>query len=100
MSGKVILHSGREKSLLRRHPWVFAGAVREHAGKPASGATVEVHAHDGRWLARAAWSPQSQIRARVWTFDETEVVDNTFFLRRLTLALQARQELAVRADLD
>ena len=64
--GTVILKPGREKSLLRRHPWVFSGAVRkvEHA-RP--GAIVDVLAHDGRFLARGYFNPHSQIRVRVLT---------------------------------
>ena len=63
-------------------------------GAPASGDTVAIRSADGRWLARAAWSPESQIRARVWSFDETETVDAAFFDRRvLVVALLARIEL-------
>jgi 23S rRNA (cytosine1962-C5)-methyltransferase len=61
----VKLKPGKEKSLLRRHPWVYETAIEHVAGRPASGATVVVQAHDGRFLARAAYSPQSAIRARV-----------------------------------
>jgi 23S rRNA (cytosine1962-C5)-methyltransferase len=69
---KIQLKPGREKSLLRRHPWVFSGAIDKLHGSPASGDTVEVCASDGRFLAWAAWSPQSQIRARVWSFEEPD----------------------------
>ena len=90
MTGSVTLHPGREKSLLRKHPWVFAGAVKTHSGKLPPGATVEVRAADGRWLGRGAWSAQSQIRVRIWTFDENEVVDNAFFQRRIERAQAGR----------
>lgn len=88
----VLLQDGRDKSLLARHPWVFSGAI---AGSPdiASGATVDVRAKDGRFLARAAWSPQSQIRARVWTFDEGEAIDAAYFRRRIDAALAKRASL-------
>jgi len=84
------LAPGREKSLLQRHPWVFSGAVGEVRGAPAAGDTVAIHAADGRWLARAAFSPASQIRARVWTFDPAEAVDDAFFDRRIGAAVHAR----------
>lgn len=100
MSATVTLHPRREKSLQRRHPWVFAGAVASHSGKIPPGATVEVHGHDGRWLARGAWSPRSQIRVRIWTFDENEVVDNALFLRRLEAAVRGRAALTARSDLN
>ncbi|MPW18897.1 methyltransferase domain-containing protein [Paraburkholderia sp. CNPSo 3157] len=89
----VTLKPSKEKSLLRRHPWVYANAIDRVDGKPAAGATVLVRAHDGRFLARAAWSPHSQIRARVWSFDENEPVDHAFFKRRVQRALAHRQAM-------
>lgn len=90
---QLTLKPGREKSLLRRHPWIFSGAVAGVQGDPGPGGTVEVLAADGAWLARAAWSPQSQISARVWTFDRDEKVGPDFFHRRLERALALRQSL-------
>ena len=87
---RVVLKPGKEKSLLRRHPWVFSGAIARADESIAPGETVQVHAADGRFLALAAWSAQSQIRGRVWSFDETEQVDPAFFARRLRKALQRR----------
>jgi 23S rRNA (cytosine1962-C5)-methyltransferase len=81
---------GREKSLLRRHPWVFSGAVARLESDPGAGETVEIVREDGRFLARAAYSPQSQIRARVWSFDENEPVDSAFFERRVARAVRKR----------
>ena len=93
-SACLVLKPGREKSLLRRHPWIFSGAVASIKGTPAAGDTVEVLNSDGRFLARAAYSPISQIRARVWTWDEGEQIDETFFELRLQQAVQTRQGLA------
>nr|WP_207000114.1 class I SAM-dependent rRNA methyltransferase [Trinickia mobilis] len=89
----VTLKPSKEKSLLRRHPWVYANAIDRIDGKPAPGATVIVRAHDGRFLARAAYSPQSQIRVRVWSFDEAEPIDHAFFKRRVQRAIAHRQAL-------
>ena len=91
MAATVVLDAGREKSLLRKHPWVFTGAIRNYTGKLHSGDSVEILAADGRWLARGAWSPASSIRVRAWTFDKDEVIDNAFFVRRIERAVQARQ---------
>jgi 23S rRNA (cytosine1962-C5)-methyltransferase len=87
------LKPGREKSLRRRHPWVFSGAIEKVTGKPAAGDTVEVRDSSGKTLARAAYSPKSQIRARVWTFDPAEEVDAGFFRRRVMRALALREAL-------
>ncbi len=94
----VILKPGREKSVRQHHPWVFSGAVRELRGEPEPGATVEVLAHDGAWLARGAFSPASQIRVRVWTWSQEEEIDGSFFERRLARAVEARSGLAASTD--
>ncbi|MEG1690761.1 MAG: 23S rRNA (cytosine(1962)-C(5))-methyltransferase RlmI, partial [Hafnia sp.] len=99
MTARLFLAKGREKSLLRRHPWVFSGAVTRGEGNAVSGETIDVCDFQGKWLARAAFSPQSQIRARVWTFDQQEAVDRDFFINRLQTAQQWRTWLAERDDL-
>src|SRR5512136_2522363 len=89
----LTLKPGREKSLLRRHPWIFSGAVARVDGNPAIGSTVDILATNGYFLARAAYSPNSQIRARVWTFDPSETVDVDFFRRRILASLALRRTL-------
>ena len=89
----LVLNKGREKSLRRRHPWIFSGAVDKVNGKPAPGDTVDVLDGTKKWLARAAYSPKSQIRARVWTFDSSEQVDGDFFRSRIQTALAVREAL-------
>ena len=90
---KLRLKQGREKSLRRRHPWVFSGAVEGLDGEPDSGATVEIVAAGGEPLGRAAYSPVSQIRARVWSFEPVEGIDAAFFRRRLARAIESRRRL-------
>nr|WP_179402930.1 class I SAM-dependent rRNA methyltransferase [Burkholderia guangdongensis] len=89
----VTLKPSKDKSLLRRHPWIYANAIDRVDGKPAPGATVVVRAADGRFLARGAYSPQSQIRVRVWSFDENEPIDHAFFKRRVQRAVAHRREM-------
>jgi len=88
--GAVILNGGRERSLQRRHPWVFAGAIARVEGTPECGETVEIRSAGGALLGRGAYSPASQIRVRVWTFDSDEAVDEAFFRRRLARAAARR----------
>lgn len=97
---RLVLTKGREKSLLRRHPWVFSGAVARMEGKANPGETIDIVDSQGKWLARGAYSPSSQIRARAWTFDANEIVDTDFFTRRLVQAQQWRDWLAKRDGLD
>ncbi len=95
----LVLKPGREKSLLRRHPWVFSGAVAKVKGNPAPGETVAITDARGRFLAWAAYSPSSRIRARVWSWQESEVVGPDFFRRRIAAAL-ARRKPWLGADTD
>ena len=68
----LILKKGREKSLLRRHPWVYSGAIQSVEGEGAPGGTVGIFDANGDFLAWGAYSPASQIRARIWSWDESE----------------------------
>lgn len=86
------LNAGREKSLLRRHPWIFSSALQKMNEEPASGSTVDLLSSDGKFLARASYSPQSQIRARVWTFTD-EPVNADFFRKRIKSAITQRSAL-------
>lgn len=89
---KLVLKPGREKSLKRRHPWVFSGAVAKVTGKPGSGETIVIQASTGEFLAVAAYSPQSQIVARVWDWDQREI-DTAFFRQRVERAVAQRGHL-------
>lgn len=89
----IVLKKEREKSMLRRHPWIFEGAIERTEGIIRSGDTVDVLANDGTWLAKAAFSPQSQIRARIWSFEKNEVIDNAFFKRKMEQALARKKEV-------
>ncbi len=92
----IRLREGKERSLLKRHPWVFEGSIAK--GRADPGETVRIEAHDGRFLGWGACSPQSAIRVRVWSFDEAERIDAAFFARRVQQALALRQRLAIGSD--
>jgi 23S rRNA (cytosine1962-C5)-methyltransferase len=94
----VHLKAGRERSLVQRHPWVFSGAIDRVDGDPAPGATVDVVDAAGAFLARAAYSPQSQIRARAWSFDPTQPIDPPFFATAIARACDARRTLLDAAN--
>ncbi|MBO5793116.1 MAG: class I SAM-dependent methyltransferase, partial [Lentisphaeria bacterium] len=97
MMKKIVLNRGREKSLLRRHPWIFSGAVERIEGAPAAGETVMVTAHDGSFLAWAGYSPASQITGKVWSFEENERIDQNFFNKRVAAAAALRSKLKLDA---
>jgi 23S rRNA (cytosine1962-C5)-methyltransferase len=95
MEKRITLKRGREEPLQRRHPWLFSGAVDKVDGDPGPGETVEIYNCEGTWIARGAYSPQSQIRVRIWTWDPEEQVDANFFFLRVRRALEHR---AAEAD--
>lgn len=91
---QLILMPGKERSAFKQHhPWVFAGSVGRLEGRARPGDTVEVLADNLRPLGRAAYSPKSQIRARFWTFDAEESIDDAFFKRRVAAAVERRHAL-------
>lgn len=95
----ITIKQGKEKSLLDRQPWIYASAVERVDGKPheknKSGATALVQSSSAQFLARAAYSPKSQIRARVWSFDESEPVDHALIKRRVKAAVAKRGKSGV-----
>jgi 23S rRNA (cytosine1962-C5)-methyltransferase len=94
----MIIKSGREKSLLRRHPWIFSSAVKSVDAGTQSGESVAVRAEDGRFLAHAAFSEHSQITARVLSFTENDVIDDAFFAGRVKAAIGRRRSLAAETN--
>jgi 23S rRNA (cytosine1962-C5)-methyltransferase len=92
----IKLRDGKERSLGKRHPWVFESSIA--SGKADPGETVRVIGHDGGFLAWAAFSPTSQIRLRAWSFDEAERIDAAFFERRIAQAVALRARLPIASD--
>jgi len=92
----IRIRPGKERSLQRRHPWVFEGSVA--GGKADAGETVKVESVDGQFLAWAAYSPASLIRLRAWSFDEAERIDAAFFARRIAAAVAERARLPIASD--
>ena len=90
---RLYLQAGREKSLLRRHPWIFSGAAERIEGEVSSGDTLQICDAQGGFLAWAAYNSQSQIIARVWSWQPQEKIDADFFRRKITSALAARKDL-------
>jgi 23S rRNA (cytosine1962-C5)-methyltransferase len=90
------LRAGKERSLLRRHPWIFESSIAKGGGD--SGETVRVESHDGQFLAWAAFSPQSRIRARAWSFDEKQRIDASFFIAVCARSIGARARFGIESD--
>jgi len=94
---KVIrLREGKDRSLLRRHPWVFQGSIDK--GKADPGETVRVESAEGKFLCWASFSPTSMIRVRAWSFDEHERIDEAFFQRKIQAAIALRGRMPIASD--
>lgn len=97
----ITIKQGKEKSLLDGQPWIYASAIERVDGKPQEkmrpGSTALVQSSTRKFLARAAYNAKSQIRARVWTFDENEPVDHALIKRRVQAALARRAASLKRA---
>ncbi|MEL4180745.1 class I SAM-dependent rRNA methyltransferase [Roseateles sp. PN1] len=93
---KVVIRAGKERSLQRRHPWVFEGSVAR--GGADAGETVRVESAEGLFLCWGAFSPKSNIRVRAWSFDEAQRIDAAFFQQRIAKALAMRTRLPIASD--
>ena len=92
----IRLKENKERSLRRQHPWVFDGAIARGGGD--AGETVRIDSSSGEFLAWAAFSPQSKIRARVWSFDEKQRIDAAFIGALCDAAVKARERFAIASD--
>ena len=92
----IRLKEGKERSLQRRHPWVFESAVAKGSADP--GETVRVESHAGQFLAWAAFSPSSRIRARVWSFDEHQRIDAAWIAHLIQQAISARSWFDIQSN--
>ena len=92
----IRLKDGRERSLLRRHPWVFEGAI--DSGSADSGETVRIESHAGQFLGWGAFRPRSKIRVRVWRFNEAQAIDASFFIARIAQSISARGLFDIKSD--
>ena len=88
---QLIIAPGKEKALLRRHPWIFSGAVKRIVGEPQEGDLVDVVDANGQWMAMGHYQQESII-CKVLSFDTPEV-DEAFFRRRLQSAIAYRERL-------
>ncbi len=91
MNDSIVLNKGREKSMLRHHPWIFSGAIKSIQGNPKLGSTVDILSDNGTWYGRASYSPHSQISARIWTFDPKENPSYDFFKKKIEKSCQNRK---------
>lgn len=95
----IIIRNERVKAITRKHPWIFSKAIKKIIDNPALGETIEIKDEDGNWLATGSYSPHSQIRARIWSFEQGEAIDQGFFVRRIQRAQAIRQDIIAKGQL-
>ena len=91
---KLILKPGREKSLMRRHPWIFSGAIKTVTSQVDPGETVRVETSSGEFVGQCGYNPESSISGRMWSFNETPI-DKNFFLLKMRIAITSHNELKI-----
>ncbi len=94
----ITLRPGKERALLRGHSWIYDNALA--SGSADSGETVRVESSEGKFLAWAAFSPSSKIRARVWSFDEGQRIDAPFFIALCAQSITARGRFGLEIPID
>lgn len=94
----ITLAQGREKSVLRRHPWIFSKAVAKEDASLPPGSVVKVNAADGSFLALGIYSPKSQIRVRLLSFSEQDSIDAALVQKRIENACALRQGLIAHGN--
>jgi 23S rRNA (cytosine1962-C5)-methyltransferase len=92
----IRLRPGKERSALRRHPWIFDTAIEK--GKADQGETVRVESAEGQFLCWGAYSPSSKIRVRAWSFDEVQRIDASFFIAACAASIAARGLFGIQSD--
>ncbi|MDT8401137.1 MAG: class I SAM-dependent rRNA methyltransferase [Bacteroidales bacterium] len=90
---KIILKSGKGQSILRRHPWIFSGAIKKIYDEPFEGEIVDIYDNKDTFLARGHYQPGT-IAVRILTFDD-EKIDDFFFLSRINSALDYRERMGI-----
>src|SRR4030042_782717 len=100
MSGSIVLKIKREKSIIRKHPWIFSGAVSKAEGITKNGETVDIISHEGKLLGYGAFSEKSQIQVRVWSFNPEDKINSEFFYTKISKAIALRTELGINKITD
>ncbi|WP_437204559.1 class I SAM-dependent rRNA methyltransferase [Planctomicrobium sp. SH664] len=92
-TGIVTLRPRKALPFFSRHPWVFTGAIGKVSGMPDVGEEVIVRTHEGQFIAKGLFNPNSNIRVRLYTWDEAQPLDATFWQQRVESAIRWRQKL-------
>jgi len=89
----IYLKKSADSFIKRKHPWIFSGAIDKVDGNPSNGETVQIFTSEKKLIGYGAFSPASQIRVRIWSFDTQEKIDSEFFRKKVLAASELRNHL-------
>ena len=89
----IILKKSADSFIKRKHPWIFSGAIEKVEGNPSNGQTVQIFTSNKTPIGFGSFSPSSQIRVRVWSFNPDEKIDSDFFRKKILAALELRKQI-------
>lgn len=89
----VTLKKSADSFIKRKHPWIFSGAIEKVEGNPSNGETIQVFTSEKNLVSSGSFSPVSQIRVRVWSFNPKEKIDSDFFARKILSAWELRKKI-------
>ncbi|MEJ2105229.1 MAG: 23S rRNA (cytosine(1962)-C(5))-methyltransferase RlmI, partial [Ignavibacteriaceae bacterium] len=89
----VTLKKSADSFIKRKHPWIFSGATEKVDGNPTKGETVQIFTSDKKLVGSGSFSPSSQIRVRVWTFNLEENIDSEFFKLKIVKAKSLKEKI-------
>ena len=86
---KVTLKPTKEKSLQRKHPWLFSGAIKEIDDNIHDGDIVRVYSNKDKYLATGHYN-EGNISVRIFDFNERSINDK-FWEEKISKALDLRK---------
>lgn len=93
MMQSVTLKKSADSFIKRKHPWIFSGAIEKVEGNPTNGQTVQIFTSNKNAIGFGSFSPSSQIRVRIWSFDPEEIIDLDFFRMKISAASELRNQV-------
>jgi 23S rRNA (cytosine1962-C5)-methyltransferase len=89
----VVLKKSSDKFIKRKHPWIFSGAIDRVEGNPSNGETVQIFDSNKKLIGFGSFSPLSQIRVRIWSFNPEEKIDRDFISKKILIASELRNKI-------
>jgi 23S rRNA (cytosine1962-C5)-methyltransferase len=96
----VILKKSADKFVKRKHPWIFSGAIEKVEGNPSNGEIIQIFTSNKTFVGYGSFSPLSQIRVRIWSFNPEQKIDEDFFRKKILAASELRNKIIDTSKTD